>query len=90
MLPDLQVRDALKRMERDVASTPIDRTVGAEIAMREGAKAFILPTATEIGGRLRITAELIDPKTQITVHSESADGQGLESVLPSTDIVLGH
>ena len=38
VVPALQVHDALKRMERDPA-TKVDRGVGAEIALREGARA---------------------------------------------------
>ncbi|MEO8010466.1 MAG: tetratricopeptide repeat protein, partial [Dokdonella sp.] len=45
------------------------------------------PTIAEIGGRVRITAEVIDPHTQTTVYSESADGTGAESVLPSLDAI---
>jgi len=36
---------------------------------------------------VRVTAEVIDPQTQTTVYSESADGSGAESVLPSLDSV---
>src|SRR5690606_28538327 len=36
VVPELQVRDALKRMERDPVATPVDRAIGSEIAIREG------------------------------------------------------
>ena len=87
VLPDLKVRDTVKRMERDPDTTRVDRAVGSEVAIRDGAKALILPTIAEIGGRVRITAEVIDPHTQATVYSESADGTGAESVLPSLDLI---
>ena len=87
VLPDLQVRETLKLMERE-PTTPLDRAVGAEIAQREGAKAIILPSVAEIGGRVRVTAEIVDPTSQNTVYSDVAEGQGLESVLPSTDALL--
>jgi tetratricopeptide (TPR) repeat protein len=44
----------------------------------------------EIGGRVRITAEVVDPHTQTTVYSESADGTGAESVLGSLDTINGR
>jgi len=47
----------------------------------------ILPTVAEVGGRLRVSAEVIDPNTQTTVYAESADGAGAESVLGSIDQV---
>lgn len=87
VVPALQVHDALKRMERDSA-TKVDRGVGAEIALREGARALVLPTVAEIGGRVRITAEVIDPTTQTSVYSDSVDGSGEDSVLPSMDGLL--
>jgi len=87
IVPDLSVRNTLKRMERD-ATTPVDRTVGSEIALREGARALVLPTIAEVGGRVRLTAEIVDPTTQTSVYSESVDGAGEDSVLPSMDSLL--
>jgi putative peptide modification system cyclase len=86
VLSDLQVRDTLQRMQRD-SDSPVDRSIGAEIAMREGARALVLPTLAEVGGRLRFTAEIIHPNTQATVYSEYADGRGAEAVLPLVDEV---
>ena len=88
VMPSLQVRDALKRMERDPSTTRVDRATGSEIAQREGARALILPTIAEIGGHVRITAEVVDPRTQTSVYSDSVDGAGEESVLPSMDALL--
>ncbi|MBK7012914.1 MAG: hypothetical protein IPH43_09765 [Xanthomonadales bacterium] len=87
VLPDLKVRDTITRMQRDPDETEIDRKVGSEVAIRDGARALILPTIAEIGGRVRITAELVDPQTQTTVYSETADGIGKESILPSLDAI---
>ena len=87
VLPDLKVRDTLTRMQRDPDTTEVNRDVGSEVAIRDGARALILPTIAEIGGRVRITAEVIDPQTQTTVYSETADGIGKESILPSLDTI---
>lgn len=87
VVSDLQVRDSLKRMQRDPA-TGIDRTIGSEIALRAGARALVVPTVAEIGGRVRVTAEIVDPKTQTSVYSDSVDGAGEASVLPSIDELL--
>ncbi|HVV97889.1 MAG TPA: putative peptide modification system cyclase [Rhodanobacteraceae bacterium] len=87
VIPDLQVRGALKRMERD-ATTAVDRSVGSEIALREGARALVLPTIAEVGGRVRLTAEIVDPATQTSVYSDSVDGSGEDSVLPTMDDLL--
>ncbi|MEZ5460427.1 putative peptide modification system cyclase [Dokdonella sp.] len=87
VLPDLKVRDTITRMQRDPDTTEVNREVGSEVAIRDGARALILPTIAEIGGRVRITAEVIDPQTQTTVYSETADGIGKESILPSLDTI---
>jgi putative peptide modification system cyclase len=88
VVPELQVRAALKRMERDPAATPVDRAIGSEIALREGARALVLPTIAEVGGRVRLTAEIVDPNTQTSVYSDSVDALGDESLLPGVDDLL--
>ncbi|HEX5123673.1 MAG TPA: putative peptide modification system cyclase, partial [Rhodanobacteraceae bacterium] len=87
VLSGLKTRETVKLMQRDPDHTSVDRAIGSEIALRDGARALILPTVAEIGGRVRVTAEVIDPHTQTSVWSESADGIGAESVLPSLDVV---
>ncbi|MCE3004608.1 MAG: putative peptide modification system cyclase [Xanthomonadaceae bacterium] len=86
VVSDLKVRQSLARMDRP-RDTPVDREVGAEIAVREGARALVLPTVTEVGGRVRVSAEVVDPNTLTTVYAESADGRGAESALASMDEV---
>lgn len=86
VLSDLKARDTLGRMQRP-NDTVLDRAVASEIALRDGARAVILPTVAEIGGRVRVSAEVIDPRTQTTVYAESADGVGLTSTLESIDQV---
>jgi putative peptide modification system cyclase len=87
VLPDLQMRDALQRMERE-PGTRVDRSIAAEIAQREGARAVVAPSISEVGGRVRFTVEVIEPRSGRTAYSESADGRGLESSLGSVDRVL--
>jgi len=87
VLPELSVQQTLQRMERNPDKTKVTRAIGSEIALRDGARALILPTLAEVGGRVRVTAEVVDPNTQTTVYSVSADGTGAQSVLPSVDSV---
>ena len=86
VLSDMKVRETLGNMQRkpDMA---VDRALGSEIALRDGARALLLPTVAEVGGRLRVSAEVIDPRTQTTVYAVMADGRGTESVLGSIDQV---
>ena len=89
VLSDLKVRETLQRMQRDPGSL-VDRASGSEIALRDGARALLLPTVAEVGGRLRVSAEVIDPRTQTTVYAVSADGRGIESALASIDAVTSE
>ena len=86
MISDSQEDEALKRMQRE--GQGIDRQVGTELALREGAKALVLPTMTEVGGHLRISAEVIDPNSGVTVYTESAEAANSQKVLPALDEVL--
>lgn len=86
VLGDLKVRDTLQRMQRK-PDAAVDRALGSEIALRDGARALLLPTVAEVGGRLRVSAEVVDPHTQTTVYAVSADGKGIESALGSIDEV---
>ncbi len=88
VLSDLKVRDTLARM-RLAPDTVVDRDIAAQIAQRDGARAVILPTVSEVGGRLRMSVEVVDPATQTTVYAHAADGKGEASVLASIDEVTG-
>ena len=86
VLSDLKVRETMQRMQKPTDAR-VDRVSGSEIAQRDGARALLLPTVAEVGGRLRVSAEVVDPRTQATVYAVSADGRGIESVLASIDDV---
>jgi putative peptide modification system cyclase len=87
VLSDMQVRQALARMQRD-PSASIDRAVAAEIALREGAKAVIVPSISNFGRKLRIVAELLDPMGPQSVAVETMEADGMDDVLPKTDKLL--
>lgn len=89
LLSDLKVRETLQRMQRS-ENTAVDRALGSEIAQRDGARALLLPTVAEVGGRLRVSVEVVDPRTQTTVYALSADGKGIGSALASIDKVSGQ
>ncbi|HWI23897.1 MAG TPA: putative peptide modification system cyclase [Lysobacter sp.] len=89
VLSDLKVRETLQRMQRK-ADSNVDRDTGSEIALRDGARALLLPTVAEVGGRLRVSLEVVDPRSQTTVYTMYADGKGLDSALESIDDVTGQ
>jgi putative peptide modification system cyclase len=87
VISDLKARDTLAQMRRPPGA-PLDRDTASEVALRDGARAVLLPTVAEVGGRLRVSVEVVDPATQATVYAESADGAGAGSALRSIDRVV--
>ena len=87
LVPELKVRQRVGAHGSRHQAASVDRAIGSEIALREGARALLLPTVAEVGGRLRVSVEVVDPNSQVTVHAESAEGRGVESALASLDSV---
>ncbi len=87
VVPDVSIRQALLRMQRD-STTQIDRDVGAEIALRERARAVIVPSVARYGPKLRLVVELIDPNDARTVSTQTADADGPNDILPAMDRLL--
>jgi putative peptide modification system cyclase len=83
LLPALQVEDALRRMQRPGAA--VDRETGIELALREGARALVLPSLSRVGERLRFNLELIDPTSGATMLVETATVAASEQLLPAVD-----
>jgi len=84
---DGATRETLQRMTLP-ADARIDRRVGTELAQRLGARALLLPSITTLGDKLRITVELVDPVTGVTVHGESAEANDRARLLPAIDRVV--
>jgi putative peptide modification system cyclase len=87
ILSELKVRDALQRMQRP-PDEPIDRQIGSELALREGAKAVVVPTIAEVGGRIRMSLEVVEPASGVTVYSRTAEAAGRNDVMTAVDRVL--
>ena len=87
VMSDMQVRQALGRMQRSDA-TQVSRDVASEVALREHARAVIQPSVTQFGDKLRITVELIDPHSLRSVWSESKDAKGPDEILSGIDALL--
>jgi putative peptide modification system cyclase len=87
VVPDMQVRQALDRMQRP-PTTPIDREMATEIAVREHARAVIVPSVTQSGRVLRLSAEIVDPQRGRTVWVQTSDADGPDNALPAMDRLL--
>ncbi len=82
----LKAQQTLALMQRPDAA--VDREVGSELAVRAGARALLLPSLAEVSGRLRFTAELVDPQTGSTVYSDSEEAAGSDQVIGAVGSVL--
>jgi len=89
VLGDLKTRDSLARMLLPEDS-PINRDTAIKIAMRDGARAVLVPTIREVSTGVRVSVDVIDPVAAQTVYTLYADGKGMPSVLSSTDKVVSQ
>jgi len=87
VVPDIQVRQALELMQRSPTTT-VDRQLAAEIAVREQARAVIVPSVTQYGRVLRLSAEIVDPQRGRTVSVQTSDADGPDNALPAMDRLL--
>jgi tetratricopeptide (TPR) repeat protein len=62
LLSSDRVGEALARSGRD-RSSPVDLTLGRELAQREGAAALIGGDISEVGGQVLLAARIVDPAT---------------------------
>ncbi|MDG2523887.1 putative peptide modification system cyclase [Stenotrophomonas sp. HITSZ_GD] len=87
VISDRKSRQALQMMRRDPGTTRIDRENASEIALRTGAAVVLLPTVADVGGRTRVSVEVVRPETQETVFVASAEGRGHDATLGAVDAV---
>ncbi len=82
VLSELATRDGARRMGL-APDVDLDRARASELAVREGARAVVVPFVAEVGGRLRIGIDLVEPSSQRVVLTRHADGEGVDSALAS-------
>jgi putative peptide modification system cyclase len=86
LFSDLQVTGALRRMGADPGQ-PLLRDAAVQLAQREGARAVFAPSVAQIGQRVRVSVDLIDPLNGRSVASHSRDAESLQELLPAVDSV---
>lgn len=86
LFSDLQVSSALMRMGAD-PNQPLQRDLAVQVALREGAKAVFAPSVTELGGRIRVSVDLIDPSSGRSVRNRARDVAELGDLLSAVDAV---
>lgn len=90
LLSDLKIQET-RSLIQIAPDVQIDRETGMQIALRDGARALILPTVATVNGSVRVSVEVVDPHSGATVYSESvsAPGKDTTAVLASIDAVTG-
>ncbi|WP_052101399.1 putative peptide modification system cyclase [Novilysobacter arseniciresistens] len=85
VVSDTRVMSMIAQMGHDPAKVAVDRDIASEVALRGGIRAVLLPTISDATGPVRVNIEVIDPHTQATVYTESAQGRGASSAITSLD-----
>ena len=76
--------DILKLLGKQDART-IERSLATEVATRAGVKTMLTGSIIQIGGRIRLTAELIDVKTGSIVGTQIEDGTKYDDLFAMVD-----
>ena len=84
VLPPQRLQSALQRMKRTTTER-LDETLASEVAVREGAKAVLACSITQVGEVYALTARLIDPQSRAAVLTESVQARGKENILGALD-----
>ncbi|MDI9237917.1 putative peptide modification system cyclase [Lysobacter sp. LF1] len=83
VMPDSRVEKTLAQMGRQPGTSRLDRATASEVALRDGARAVLLPTVASLDGKVRVSVEVVDPTSQATVFAESMVGKDPASTVRS-------
>lgn len=89
ILSELKARDTLTRMLLPEGSA-IDRVTASGIAVREGARAVLIPVVRESSGKLQVSVDVVEPESGRVVYTVHSSGIGTSTVLQSIDDVIGQ
>jgi DNA-binding winged helix-turn-helix (wHTH) protein/tetratricopeptide (TPR) repeat protein len=79
-----RVTAALRRMGRPAGSR-LDETTAAELARRDGVRAFVACSVTRVGEQFLLAARLIDPRRLVTVRAYQARATDDDGLLDALD-----
>ncbi len=87
VLPPSRIQETLQRMRKE-SMARLDEALACEIAIREGIKAILVCSISEVGGVYSLTARLVEPNKRATVMSETATAAEKKQVLPVLDLLV--
>ncbi len=82
VVPAGRMADSLRRMGKKPGDR-IDESIGRQMCLRDSVPALLVPAISRVGQQYALSAQLIDPRTGVSVQSymEMADGQN--EILPA-------
>ena len=84
-----QIDDVLQMMEQP-PDTDIDAAVGLEVCQRASLKGLLVPEVARLGDGYIVTANLVEPVSEITVGSFSARSEDDNGLLDALDELLSR
>jgi tetratricopeptide (TPR) repeat protein/tRNA A-37 threonylcarbamoyl transferase component Bud32 len=87
VLPPARVQEALQRMRKE-SGAKLDESLACEIAVREGVKAVLACSISDVGGVYSLTARLVEPGKRATVMSQTANAPAKNQVLSTLDSMV--
>ncbi len=89
VLSEGKVRESLE-MARKPADATLDRSLAVDVAIREGARAVLLPVVTRHGDGYRIAIDLVDPNADSVVRTYHAVATAPDKAAAAVDDVLSQ
>jgi serine/threonine protein kinase/tetratricopeptide (TPR) repeat protein len=80
VFPRARVKETFQRMGRKDPDR-LDEELGREVALREGIRALVTCSISQIGTMYTLTASVIDPNTQVALKTETMQARGRDEVL---------
>ncbi|GAB3033146.1 hypothetical protein GCM10027285_14980 [Oleiagrimonas citrea] len=87
VISNAKVQQTLELMKKD-DDTDIDKKIGSEVAIRDGARALIIPSIVNSGDGIKISASIIDPTTSKVINTLSAQAETSKNIVPVIDTLV--
>ncbi len=87
VLPPNRIQESLQRMRKE-SGVKLDEALACELAIREGVKAVVVCSISEVGGVYSLTVRLVEPNKQTAVLSETATAAEKNQVLLTLDFLV--
>ncbi len=87
LLPETLITESLLRMEYD-PTVVVDRGLGAEIAIRENARAVVTASISSVGNKYNLVAEILNPENEAIVASRSVVADSRDSILDALEVLV--